>query len=150
MSDPRHDDDGDHEKQRSEDQKGKREDARQDDGDGQESDGSDDDGDDDEKDSKPPVYKRPLFWFILIPVVAAIVIGGTLYWLHARKFQSTDDAFVDAHIVRISPEVAGQLIAVADVDNRHVQAGRLLAVVKPTGAQAQRAEAQAGEVSRRC
>jgi len=148
MSDPRHDKDGDHEQERSEDEKRKREDARQDeDRDGQEPDGSDDDGDDDDgKDSKPPVYKRPLFWFILIPVVAAIVIGGTLYWLNARKFQSTDDAFIDAHIVRISPEVAGQLIAVADVDNRHVQAGRLLAVVKPTGAQAQRAEAQAGVV----
>ncbi|MBB5714030.1 HlyD family secretion protein [Sphingomonas aerophila] len=147
MSEPRHDDEGDLDQQRSEDEKGTRENTRRDDvADGQEQDGSDGDDDDDEKEAKPPVYKRPLFWFILIPVVAAIVIGGTLYWLHARKFQSTDDAFVDAHIVRISPEVAGQLIAVEDVDNRHVKAGRLLAVVKPTGAQAQRAEAQAGVV----
>jgi membrane fusion protein (multidrug efflux system) len=147
MSEPRHDDEGDLDQQRSEDEKGTRENTRRDDvADGQEQDGSDGDDDDDEKEAKPPVYKRPLFWFILIPVVAAIVIGGTLYWLHARKFQSTDDAFVDAHIVRISPEVAGQLIAVEDVDNRHVKAGRLLAMVKPTGAQAQRAEAQAGVV----
>ncbi|SEN23045.1 membrane fusion protein, multidrug efflux system [Sphingomonas gellani] len=109
-------------------------------------DDDDDDDDDDEKDKKPSLFKRPLFWIILIAVVAALVIGGTLYWLHARQFQSTDDAFVDSHIVRISPQVAGQLVAVADIDNRHVDAGRLLAVVQPTGPEAQLAEAQAGVV----
>jgi membrane fusion protein (multidrug efflux system) len=105
-----------------------------------------DDGGEDDGDKKPSIFKRPLFWIILVAVVGALVIGGTLYWLHARQFQSTDDAFVDTHIVRISPEVAGQLVQVADVDNRHVEAGRLLAVVKPSGAEAQQAEAQAGVV----
>jgi membrane fusion protein (multidrug efflux system) len=81
---------------------------------------------------------------ILVIVVSALVIGGVLYWLHARQFESTDDAFVDAHIVRISPQVAGQLVQVADIDNRHVEAGRLLAVVQPTGPEAQLQEAQAG------
>jgi len=97
-----------------------------------------------EEPKKPSVFSKPLFWIILIVVVAALVIGSVLYWLHARQFESTDDAFVDAHIVRISPQVGGQLVQVADIDNRHVQAGRLLAIVQPTGPQAQLAEAQAG------
>ena len=116
-------------------------------------DGDDDEGDadkagddegSDDKAKKPSLFKKPLFWIILIVVVAGLVIGGVLYWLHARQFESTDDAFVDAHIVRISPQVGGQLVQVADIDNRHVEAGRLLAVVQPTGPEAQLAEAQAG------
>lgn len=98
---------------------------------------------DEGKPDKPALYKRPLFWVILVAVTALIVIGSLLYWLHARKYESTDDAFIDAHIVRISTTVAGTLTQVADVDNRHVDAGRLLAVVEPTGPQAQLAEANA-------
>ncbi|THD35106.1 MAG: HlyD family secretion protein [Sphingomonas sp.] len=101
-----------------------------------------DDADNGER--KTPVFRKPIFWIIAVAVVAALVIGGTLYYLHAREFESTDDAFVDAHIVRIAPEVAGTLMQVADLDNRHVKAGELLAVIKPSGPEAQLAEAQAG------
>jgi len=122
-----------------------REGDRPDDGDDadQPQDGADQGEADDDKPAKPSVFKRPLFWIILIAVVAALAIGGTLYWLHARQYESTDDAFVDAHIVRIAPTVAGQLKMVADVDNRHVEAGRLLAVIEANGQEEQRAQAQA-------
>lgn len=98
---------------------------------------------DDTKSDKPSLFKRPLFWIILIVVVAALVIGGVLYWLHARQFESTDDAFVDTHIVRVAAQTSGVLVAVADIDNHHVQAGQLLAIVQPDGPRAQVAEAQA-------
>jgi membrane fusion protein (multidrug efflux system) len=90
-----------------------------------------------------PIYRRPFFW-VLILVAGVAVVGGTLYYLHSRQFEATDDAFVDAHIVRIAPEVAGTLIDVADLDNRHVNAGQLLAVIKPAGPEAQLDEARAG------
>ena len=93
---------------------------------------------------KPSLFRRPLFWIILIVVVAAIAVGGLLYYLHARQYESTDDAFIDAHIVRIAPTVGGTLKSVAQVDNRHVEAGRLLAVIEPSGPEAQLVEAQAG------
>ncbi len=105
-------------------------------------------GDSDEDkadDKKPSVFKKPLFWIILVIVVGGLIIGGVLYWLHARQFESTDDAFVDTHIVRLAPQVAGTLVQVADIDNRHVEAGRLLAVIKASGRDAQVAEAQANE-----
>ncbi len=104
-----------------------------------------DDGDDakDESPKKPPLYKRPLFWLILIPLVLALIAGGTLYYLHARQYESTDDAFVDAHIVRIAAQNAGQIVQIAELDNRHVDAGRLLAVIEPSGPEAQLAQAQA-------
>jgi membrane fusion protein, multidrug efflux system len=101
----------------------------------------------DAQDKKPSVFRKPLFWVILLAVAAVIIIGGLLWWLDARKYESTDNAFVDTHIVRLAPEVAGTLVEVADVDNRHVEAGRLLAVIKPRGPEAQLAEAQANVVA---
>ena len=95
-------------------------------------------------DAKPSLFRRPLFWVILLVVGGTLIGGGTLYWLDARQYESTDDAFVDAHIVRIAPTVAGTLLQVADVDNRHVEAGALLGVIKAQNPQAQLAEAQAG------
>ncbi|MGN6271174.1 MAG: HlyD family secretion protein [Sphingomonas sp.] len=95
------------------------------------------------EEKKTSLFKKPKFWIILIVVVAVIAIGALLYWLHARQYESTDDAFVDAHVVRLAPQVSGTLVQVADVDNRHVEAGRLLAVIRPTSPQAALAEAQA-------
>lgn len=93
--------------------------------------------------AKPSIFRKPLFWVIVIPVVGVIVVAAVLYYLDARQYESTDDAFVDAHIVRIAPKVAGTLKAVADIDNRHVQPGQLLAVIEPSGPEAQVAEAEA-------
>ena len=70
-------------------------------------------------------------------------MGGTLYYLHARQFESTDDPFVDAHIVRIAAQSAGQLVEVPELDNQHVEPGRLLAVIEPSGPETQLAQAQA-------
>ncbi|CAN5358206.1 HlyD family secretion protein [soil metagenome] len=95
------------------------------------------------KPTKPSIFSKPLFWIILVAVVASIAIGGTLYYLHEQQFESTDDAFVDAHIVRIAPTVAGTLRFVADADNRHVQPGQLLAVIEASGSEARVTEAGA-------
>ena len=97
----------------------------------------------DDKPKKPSLFKRPIFWVILIIVAAVAIIGGFWYWSYSRQYESTDDAFVDAHIVRVAPQVAGTLIEVADVDNRHVEAGRLLAIIQPNTPQAQLAQSQA-------
>lgn len=35
---------------------------------------------------------------MIIPVAAVLAIGiaaGVIYWLHARHFESTDDAYID-------------------------------------------------------
>ena len=98
---------------------------------------------DQEAEKKPSLFSKPLFWIILFGVAAVLVIGALLLWLNARQYESTDDAFIDAHIVRIAPTVAGTLKQVADVDNRHVEAGRLLAVIDASGTEAKVSEADA-------
>jgi membrane fusion protein, multidrug efflux system len=109
-------------------------------------DGKSDEKGDDKKENKPSLFQRPLFWIILICVAAVIVVSSLLYYLHARQYESTDDAFVDTHIVRIASQVSGQLTEVSNLDNRHVQTGQLLAVIEPIQPQAQLAEADAGVV----
>ena len=57
-------------------------------------------------------------------VLALGAIGvGVVWWLHARKYENTDDAFVDAHIVRLSPQVAGRVTLVHVTDNQLVHKG---------------------------
>lgn len=110
-------------------------------------DGAGDDSADDEGDDKPsglPLYKRPLFWIVGGGIALILIVGGLLWWLHARQYQSTDDAFIDTHIVRIAAQVSGQLVRVPDGDNRHVRKGQLLAVIEPGQPEAQVAEAVAG------
>jgi membrane fusion protein (multidrug efflux system) len=97
---------------------------------------------DEQKEKKPSIFSKPLFWIILIVVIAVIVVGGTLYYLNARQYESTDDAFVDAHIVRIAPTVSGTLTYVANSDNRHVAPGTLLAVIDASTSTSQVAEAE--------
>ena len=100
-------------------------------------------GDAEEGRKKTTLFRSAKFWIILIVVAAVIAVAVLLYWLHSRQYESTDDAFVDAHIVRLAPTVSGTLVQVADVDNRHVEAGRLLAVIRPATPEAQLAEANA-------
>lgn len=86
---------------------------------------------------------NPAFWVAMLILLAGV--GTALYyWIEAKNYESTDDAFVDAHIVRLAPTVGGTLREVADMDNRHVDAGQLLAVITPNGPTARLAEADAG------
>jgi membrane fusion protein, multidrug efflux system len=59
-------------------------------------------------------------------MIAAAMYGN--YWWHTGRFLvSTDDAYVDAHSVRISPQVSGYLVSVYVGDNQKVCAGQILA-----------------------
>ncbi len=77
---------------------------------------------------------------LAIAIVAVVaVLGGILWWLHSRRFESTDDAQIDGHLNPISARVAGTVTMVAPgvEDNRFVQAGALLVVIDPADYQAQ-------------
>lgn len=92
--------------------------------------------------NETPVYKKPLFWIIGGGVLVVAIVGGTLWWLDARRFESTDDAFVDAHIVRLAAETTGRLTQVGRLDNRHVHRGDILAIIAPENPDASLQEAK--------
>jgi membrane fusion protein (multidrug efflux system) len=80
---------------------------------------------------KPPFYKRPKLMLILGIIVAVIVAIGIGWWLYARQYQSTDDAFIDGHIIPISPNVSATVAVVYIDDNFRVKQGDLLVELDP-------------------
>jgi membrane fusion protein (multidrug efflux system) len=71
------------------------------------------------------------------------VIGGILWWLYERQFESTDDAFVDTRIVRLAPQVAGRVVQVMADDNALVQENAPLVSIDSAGLQTQVAQVRA-------
>ncbi|MDR6626548.1 HlyD family secretion protein [Caulobacter segnis] len=69
-------------------------------------------------------------------VVIAVVAGGTLWFLDKQRFESTDNAFVQADTVQISPQVSGYVAEVLVADNQRVEAGQVLAKIDPSTFQA--------------
>ena len=63
--------------------------------------------------------------------VAGAVGYGHYYWTTGQYLVTTDDAYVDAHSVLISPKVSGYIAAVPVDDNQTVKAGQLIARIDP-------------------
>ncbi|HZP76023.1 MAG TPA: HlyD family secretion protein [Pseudolabrys sp.] len=75
--------------------------------------------------------------------IAATIVGGIAWWLYARNFQSTDDAFIDTRVVPISAQVSSAITAVLVTDNQLVDAGAPLMRLDERDYRAQAAQAQA-------
>jgi membrane fusion protein (multidrug efflux system) len=81
---------------------------------------------------------------IAIAAAAAVVLGATAYWfLELRGRESTDDAFVEGHLVFLSPRVAGQVSEVLVDENTHVRAGQVLVRLDPADFEVRVARARA-------
>ncbi|HZS56079.1 MAG TPA: HlyD family secretion protein [Bryobacteraceae bacterium] len=81
---------------------------------------------------------------IFFAILLIIGAGGVLYWLHARNFESTDDAQVDAHLIPVTSRVDGTVIRVYVEDNQTVKAGDPLVDLDPRDYQAALDQALAG------
>ena len=92
---------------------------------------------------KRPVYKRPAFLIGAVVLLLIVAIVGLRYWLYARSHESTDDAFIDGHIVQISPKASGYISKVYVKDNQNVNAGDLIAEIDPRDYEAKVAQAKA-------
>ena len=68
---------------------------------------------------------------IIVAVVAVAVVLAALYYRYARAHPSTDDAYVDADIVAITPQVAGPVVSLPIRDNQRVEVGDLLFEIDP-------------------
>jgi membrane fusion protein (multidrug efflux system) len=78
----------------------------------------------------------------LIPMLAggvaviAVATGGTLWFLDKQHYESTDNAFVQADTVQVSPQVSGYVAEVLVADNQRVEPGQVLAKIDPSTFQA--------------
>jgi len=86
--------------------------------------------------------RRGLVIIVAIGTAIALLLI-LLWWLHARQYESTDDAFIDARSVQIGAQVAAAIVDVPVDDNQLVEAGAELVRLDDRDYIAQRDQAQA-------
>ncbi len=77
---------------------------------------------------KPYQKKR-----VIIPVITAVVFFflGIFGIVYSSFYQSTDDAFVEAHMIYLAPKVSGQIVELNVDDNDFVKEGEIIAQIDP-------------------
>jgi membrane fusion protein (multidrug efflux system) len=76
-------------------------------------------------------------------VIAGVGTGGILWWTHKQRFEDTDNAYVQADTIQVTPQVDGYVSAILVADNQAVQAGEILARIDPADVNARREQADA-------
>ncbi len=94
-----------------------------------------------------PFYQRPMLMAGLLLVTAGVVIGGISWWLYARQFESTDDAFIDGNTVQMAPKISGYVEQLLVQDNQFVRKGDLLLQLDAHDYEVAVADAQAAAAS---
>ena len=121
-----------------------------DDDDADNNDDADDDDDvkkDDDKPKKWSTAKRVAVGLIVLSVLLVAGAIALIWWLEARHFESTDDAFVDAHYEMLAPQVGGRVLKVYADDNALVKPGETVLEIDPADFQVaiERARANVAE-----
>jgi membrane fusion protein, multidrug efflux system len=95
-----------------------------------------------------PRRRRRILPRVVIALAGFAAIGvGVAWWLEARDYESTDDAFIDAHMVRVAPQVTGRVAVVPVDDNQAVAAGQLLVKIDPAPLRAKLDQAEANQAN---
>lgn len=107
-----------------------------------------DNKDDAKKDAPKPSIGDRLrqHWMLATAGAVVLVVAiafGIIYWLNARLYESTDDAFVDARSFSVAAKVGGYVTDVMVTDNQHVDGGAVLAQIDTRDYVAARDQAQA-------
>jgi membrane fusion protein (multidrug efflux system) len=83
------------------------------------------------RENAPYSAKRVFTTFIVALAFAFVVILGLVYLVNSAAYQSTDDAFIDGHIVPVSAQVAGRVQSVYVDDNQSVNKSDLVVELDP-------------------
>ncbi|MDB5331464.1 MAG: hypothetical protein JWP03_2615 [Phycisphaerales bacterium] len=83
-----------------------------------------------------PKGRRP--WVVLVALIllVAIAVATILLITSGGASQSTNDAYVEGRVVRISPKVSGQVLSLHVDDNTSVNSGDVLLEIDPVDYQA--------------
>lgn len=137
-------DDADASDATSEDRAG---DGGKDDRDGSGGSDAGEEGDGGEKEGKPSPLKKPWVRIGLLVVALGLVAAGAVYgwhyWTTGRFMQETDNAYIKADQVTVSPQVSGRIAEIPVSANQTVAAGDLLVRIDDRQSSARVAQARA-------
>lgn len=70
---------------------------------------------------------------VVVPTITALIllIFGTIVSINSIFYKSTDDAFVEGHIITVAPRVSGPVVKLCIDDNQQVKKGDLLLEIDP-------------------
>ncbi|MBL8287135.1 MAG: HlyD family efflux transporter periplasmic adaptor subunit [Rubrivivax sp.] len=98
----------------------------------------------------PESRRRAALLGVAVLVLAAAAVAAAWWALVARHHESTDNAYVQAPVVQVTPQVGGTVVAVLADDTDRVQAGQPLVKLDAADARLalERAEAQLAQTVR--
>src|SRR3990167_2109559 len=84
----------------------------------------------------------------IVAVMIGFFVAGYSYWQHQVYYPSTDDAYIQAHVVNIAPQISGKILKVFVHNQRSVKENALLFEIdlKPFQIAVQKAEANLNNV----
>ena len=85
-------------------------------------------------------YRRALL-LVVVPLVA--LMAGLTFYLNGGRYVTTDDAYVGAQKVLITPDISGKIISVAVKEGQTVSAGDVMFQIDPVPFQLALAQARA-------
>ncbi len=94
-----------------------------------------------EEDTRPEYMKKR----VLVPSITALIflICGIFYSIHTIYYKSTDDAFIEGHVITIAPRVSGPVLKLNIEDNQEVRKGDFLLEIDPNDYNAKLKETKA-------
>lgn len=60
---------------------------------------------------------------VILTFIAAAGVGMYFWWEYQAQYPSTDDAYIQANILTISPQIAGKVVKVDVAENQYVKVG---------------------------
>ncbi len=101
-----------------------------------------------ETDDRPEYKKKRVF----VPIITFVIfiICGIFYLIHGYYYKSTDDAFVEGHIITVAPKISGQIEKLYAEDNLEVKKGDLLLEIDSNDYLAKLKQSQAKLEEARC
>src|SRR5277367_298877 len=82
---------------------------------------------------------------VLLVVALVVVVAASAYYLEfVAPYESTDDAFIEAHVTPIAPQVAGRVAQLFVQDNQEVKQGDVLLQIDPSNYQTKLDQEHAG------
>jgi membrane fusion protein, multidrug efflux system len=79
----------------------------------------------------PRTGRKRLRMILLIVLPLAALIGGGIFYMLGGRYISTDNAYVGAQKVLITPDISGKIIHVAVIEGQHVKPGDELFTLDP-------------------
>ena len=105
-------------------------------------------GDENIPTSSPPknkgaATKRLHRTFAAVAALVMAVTAGVYYFVFVAPFESTDDAFIEAHVPAVAPQISGRVAQLLVQDNQEVEQGDLLVEIDPRDYEAKLSQAGA-------